>query len=239
MKNYFFLTGSSRGLGRAIADELLKDDSNIVFGFSRLNSIVHANFYFVELDLSDTEAVAAYSFPDLSECKSIVLINNAGVIGEIKQVGKKEASKIDEVYRINTVAPSLLMNQFIKQYQNIDVQKQVLNISSGAGRHSITSWAEYCASKSAIDMYSLVVQEEQQKQKFPFKIYSLAPGIIDTDMQTEIRLSKQEEFEMLDYFVDLKRKQLLSSSSDIARKLLGIIDNPQHFKEGLLDVRDF
>jgi benzil reductase ((S)-benzoin forming) len=132
------------------------------------------------------------------------------------------------------------MNQFVKQFQATEAQKIILNISSGAGRHTIKSWAEYCASKSALDMLSQVMKEEQKTEKFPINVFSVAPGIIDTEMQKKIRSVQEEDFDKLDYFVDLKTNNLLSSPHEVAMKLLKIINEQDLFnKEVLLDVREF
>jgi len=157
--NYFFVTGSSRGLGKAIVEDLLKNSNNKVFGLSRQNSISHYQFSFIKIDLSDSNRLNLFQFPELNSVNQLVLINNAGTIGQIKPTGKKDSEEIIKTYLLNTIAPSILSNQFIKQYQNLDSQKIILNISSGAGRHTINSWAEYCASKAALDMYSKVLAE--------------------------------------------------------------------------------
>ena len=117
--------------------------------------------------------------------------------------------------------------------------KKILNISSGAGRHTINSWADYCASKSALDMFSMVVSEEQKKQNLPISIFSVAPGIIDTEMQVEIRSAKIEDFDKVNYFKDLKNQALLSSPKEIALKLLKVIDKPKQIEKVLLDLRDY
>jgi benzil reductase ((S)-benzoin forming) len=236
--NYFFVTGSSRGLGKAIVEDLLKNSNNKVFGLSRQNSISHYQFSFIKIDLSDSNRLNLFQFPELNSVNQLVLINNAGTIGQIKPTGKKDSEEIIKTYLLNTIAPSILSNQFIKQYQNLDSQKIILNISSGAGRHTINSWAEYCASKAALDMYSKVLAEEQQKQKYPFKLFSVAPGIIDTDMQSDIRSAKKEDFEQLEFFRHLKTTNSLSQPKEIAKAIRSIINSPERYKDVLLDVRD-
>jgi len=238
LTKYFFITGSSKGLGRALVNELLKDSHNKVFGLSRTNTIRHQNFTFIKIDLFDTKSLNKFSFPPIENVHQLVLINNAGTIGEIKHVGKKDSSEIFKTFQLNTIAPAILSNQFIKQYQNLKASKSILNISSGAGRHTISSWAEYCASKSALDMYSQVVDEEQAEQKHPFKLFSIAPGIIDTDMQTEIRSADKNDFAQLDYFKNLKHTNSLDKPEDIASLIISILDTSKKGQGVLLDVRE-
>lgn len=236
--NYYFVTGSSKGLGEAIVKELLNSPENHVYGLSRQNPFSLQNFKFIELDLSNNELVEDFTFPKIQNISSVNLINNAGIIGDIKPVGKKSNKYIGEMFQINLTAPSILTNQFIKQFQDIDCQKTILNISSGAGRHTINSWADYCASKAALDMFSQVVYEEQKQKAFPIHIFSVAPGIIDTNMQTEIRSAKKEDFEQLDYFIQLKKEGTLSSPQEVSEKLISILNSPHEYLNTLLDVRD-
>ncbi len=236
--NYFFITGTGRGLGKAIALELLNNSKNRVVGLSRTNLIENKNFRFIKIDLQKVDLLNSFVFPEFSDASQIVLINNAGTIGQIKVTGRKNTEEIIKTFQLNTVAPSVLINQFIKQFQNLDVSKLILNISSGAGRHTVASWSEYCASKSALDMYSMVVDEEQKKEIFPFKVFSVAPGVIDTDMQGDIRSANEEGFEMLDYFKELKEKNSLSTPEEIAKRILSIIDLSTQYKKVLLDVRE-
>ena len=236
--NYFFVTGSSRGIGKSLVKELLKNPTNFIFGISRTNSIKHQNFKFIQTDLSKPFELIDFIFDKLEKPNSITLINNAGVIGDIKTLGNKSPNRIIETYNINTIAPNLLMNRFINQFQDTNCKKLILNISSGAGRHSIASWSEYCASKSALDMCSLVVKDEQRNQNFPIEIISLAPGIIDTDMQSEIRASSIEDFDKQAYFVELKENNQLSSPKEIAKNIIKLINSNSSFTNTLLDLRD-
>jgi len=236
--NYFFITGSSKGLGYAIVKELLETSTNFVLGLSRHNSISQTNFRFIELDLLNQNLVDSFIFPELDNITSLTLINNAGIIGDIKPTGTKTNKSIRDVFQVNSIAPAVLINTFIKKYQSLGCGKTILNISSGAGRHTINSWADYCASKSALDMHSKVVSEEQKEQKHPIKILSVAPGIIDTDMQIEIRSSNPNDFKQLEYFKDLKSNFQLSNPSEIAKKLIQIIETSHKYSDVLLDVRD-
>ena len=237
--NYFFVTGSSRGIGIEIVEELLKDPENIIVGLSRTNNLKHRNYKFVQLDLLKLQKVADFSFPELVKPNRIVLINNAGVIGDIKILGNKTNQSIIDTYSINTIAPSLLMNQFISKFQDVDCRKTILNISSGAGRYSIPSWADYCASKSALDMFSMVVHDEQKEKAFPINVISLAPGVIDTEMQSEIRDASVADFDKLSYFVDLKKNGLLSSPKNVAGNIIKLLYRETNKDEAvLLDLRD-
>ncbi|MGE0562046.1 MAG: SDR family NAD(P)-dependent oxidoreductase [Flavobacteriales bacterium] len=236
--NYYFVTGSSKGLGKAITEQLLQKVDNFVFGYSRSNTINHKQYYHKLIDFSNLEAVQKLRFPELKDAKKLVLINNAGSVGEIKHVGKLSAQKIIECYNINLVVPTIITNEFLNAYQNSNIQTLIVNISSGAGQSAIDGWSVYCATKAGIDMFSRVVQEEANIHKSNIKVLSIAPGIIDTDMQKEIRKSAEENFSNINRFVDYKKNGDLSSAEEAATKVLQFINSPSLSQNVVCSVRD-
>ncbi len=238
--NYFYITGTSKGLGKSLALNLLSDKENFVYGLSRTKTINHKNYNHISIDLDKLEDVAKFNFVLPNNAKKIVLINNAGVIGEIKKVGNRNTQDIISTFNINTTAPSILMNKFISEFQQQDIEKIILNISSGAGRHTIESWAAYCASKSALDMYSQVIYDEQKhfKKETAVKIYSIAPGIVDTPMQDQIRLADKLDFPIVDNFITYKNSGALSSTSEISEILIKFLENTHKYKNVIYDVRE-
>ncbi len=132
------------------------------------------------------------------------------------------------------------MNNFVKAYSHLEVDKSIINISSGAGRQAIESWSSYCASKSALDMFSSVIDVEQKliNKTKPVKVFSVAPGIVDTKMQYDIREAKEADFSNVSTFVNYKNNNQLDAPETTANLLMKIISNPQKYKEVLLDVRE-
>ena len=192
--NYYFITGSSKGLGKSLLDLLLKDESNFAYGFSRTCSLKHERYQHTNVDLSDLSEVQNISFPTLKKPKSIVLINNAGMVGDVKHIGNLDNQKTIDCYNLNLITPVILTNNFIAKYTSLNCEKMVLNISSGAGRSPIDGWNVYCSTKAGIDMFSQVLKAESDIDKSTIKVLSLAPGIIDTDMQIEIRKASPSGF---------------------------------------------
>ncbi|RLD52654.1 MAG: short-chain dehydrogenase [Bacteroidetes bacterium] len=238
---YYFITGTSSGIGKALAEQLLKENEVNVIGISRTCTISHPNYQHFSLDLSNTEAADTFHFPKLSDTKEIVLINNAGMMSEIKRIGQQNNENILNDYNVNIVSPSILMNNFIKAYQNYTCKRIILNVSSGAGRHTVDAWSVYCASKAALDMFSKNIDIEQSffpKEK-QIKIFSVAPGVIETRMQEQIRKTSEKDFSDVKKFVNLKNDGMLSSPEETAKKLLYILENIQFFNEVISDVRNF
>ena len=182
--------------------------------------------------------VNGFNFPMLENAESIVLVNNAGQIGDIKPMGKSNNSAIADLFTVNLTAVAILMNNFIEKYQFLNTQKTILNVSSGAGKNPIEGWATYCGSKAAVDLLSLTTFNEQAREKNPIMIYAVAPGVVDTEMQQSIRNSNEKDFTKHKHFVDLKANNELTSPTEVAEKYYRILQNPRQFTECIFSLRD-
>ena len=236
---YFYVTGASSGIGKSIVERLLREDDIFVIGISRRCAFEHERYRHIPMDLSDTDAVKSFDFDKFEDAESYTLINNAGVLGKLGHVGSLDADKIIHEYNVNIVAPAILTNAFINQYSDFSGNKVILNTSSGAARHTIPSWSTYCSTKAALDMYSEVINDEQKEQgsDYPFYVFSIAPGIIDTPMQEELRSTSKEKFENVDQFIDLWKNNQLVSPEQVAKEFLNIAQNPQNYNEVRMDIR--
>jgi benzil reductase ((S)-benzoin forming) len=236
--NYFYITGTSRGIGKATADELLKDENNFVFGISRHSSIQHKNYKHITLDLNDLEKVKNFQFEDLKNAEKIVLFNNAGILGHVTQVGNMDNDKIIASHNINLISPVLLTNNFLSFYKDSKAEKMIFNTSSGAANHTIPSWSTYCSTKAGLEMFARVIDDEQQDVKDnPVKVFSVAPGVVDTEMQDEIREVEPENFRELERFVQLKKNGQLVKPTDVAKKYVDIMKYPENYPEMIMDLR--
>lgn len=239
---YFFITGTSSGLGNSLVNNLLSDTNNRVIGLSRTNTISHTNFRHFAIDFNDLnklQTLVEDVFTDLIESEKITLINNAGTLGDIAHVGRLDNDNLQKVLNVNFLAPAMLCNAFIRKYLTVeDCHKLILNISSGAGKKPTDGWASYCSSKAALDMFSRVVAVEMQKDHNNLKILSVAPGIVDTAMQDQIRSANREEFSRLDEFVEYKKENMLLSPDKVSEKLLYIMEHEDQFHDPVISVRD-
>ena len=245
--NYYYITGTSRGIGKSFAGQLLENPLNRVIGMSRQRTIEHPNYDHFFLDLTDANAVADFKFEFHANAKKIYLINNAGALGFIKPIGKLDASTIIKSYTLNLVAPCVLTNSFIDRYDSVDAEKVILNISSGAGKNPIDGWAVYCASKAGIDMFSRVVDAEQKIRATNaqenihkgYKIFSIAPGVVNTTMQDEIRGASLEDFSRLKDFISYKKENKLSEPEFVSQKYIKVLSNVNTIKEVLTSIKDY
>ncbi|WP_266204254.1 SDR family NAD(P)-dependent oxidoreductase [Pontibacter kalidii] len=240
--NIYIITGTSKGIGKAIAEELLKDGNNHVVGVSRSCSIKHPNYRHQPLDFSDIPAVEhnlQKVFLPYKDAEKLVLINNAGVLGDIGYVGEGMPNeRFGFVFDVNVIVPAMLMNTFLEVYREQQAQKVVVNISSGAGKYPVDGWASYCASKAAIDMLSQVVQLEQDKRGTGARVFALSPGVVDTNMQGQIRESDESRFSSVGKFRDYKANNELAAPEEAAVKIVNFLHNTGNYKEVLVSVRD-
>lgn len=232
-----YITGSSKGIGKALTLKLLKL-GHFVYGISRTNKIFHQNFKHVSLDLSDIKAVKSFEF-ETNFKDDIVLINNAGVILPIKPIGHLLDDEIINITNVNLLSPQILINKFIHKFQTFENKYHIINISSGAGKYPIDAWATYCASKSGIDLFSETIKLEFTNRSFDnWNIHSFAPGVVDTEMQEEIRNANPKDFNNLQKFISLKENKELLSPTLVADKIIEIIEQPKKYKNVVFSIRD-
>lgn len=225
--HYYFITGSSSGIGKALALALLEEDNTVVYGISRTQSINHRNYKHVALDLSSQAAVIAFRFPNLVSPNRVVLVNNAGTLGTVTHLGELDSQEIAGALNVNLVAPTILANAFMATYKLADSTKLIINITSGAATSPYDGWSVYCTGKAGIDMLSRVAAHEQQLgKKHPTTILAIAPGVVDTAMQNQLRSTDSKGFSRKQKFVDLKAKNQLYPPEAVAQRLVEIIKNP-------------
>ena len=249
------LTGASRGLGLALAQALLAPD-RILLCLSRhsdddLAHAANAQGAHLEQWVQDLSAPAeaaerlqrwlhSLHAPGLA---SATLINNAGVIPPITPLHDCPPEALGQALRVGLEAPMQLTAAFLRQTQAWVAAgwigpRQVLNISSGLGRRPMASQAPYCAAKAGLDHFSRCVALEQAQQAHGARIVSLAPGVVDTDMQVQLRGADPARFPDHGRFVDLQRQGLLTSPADAAQQVLTYLARPDFGDHPVADVRD-
>jgi benzil reductase ((S)-benzoin forming) len=227
-----FISGVSKGLGKALAEQYLNLGCKVV-GMGRSHSISHPNFRFIEIDLRNTSALEAIDFQANDE---VILINNAGVIGHIKRLSDQKQLDIQEVITVNTIAPMVLAATLLKQIP-LSQKVTILNISSGAASRSIPGWASYCTSKAALDRFSETLYLEEKEKGRAIRVFSIAPGVIDTAMQETIRSSQVADFSSLETFKGLKLNNELQSAVETAVNLVDFLNRYNNdFTVGSLKV---
>ncbi|WP_339866478.1 SDR family NAD(P)-dependent oxidoreductase [uncultured Algoriphagus sp.] len=240
MKSLLILTGHSKGLGRAILDAYLQKEGFEIIAISRtklgLNkpNLTEISMDFGELEVLEIELSSLFPSDEFQE---ILLINNAGWIGEIKPVGSLQVKTMRNSINTNLLAPMYLTNAFVSAYKDSKAKKIICNISSGAASKPMEGWGEYCSTKAAIAMFTMVAAKESSNSRFRF--FSVAPGIVDTQMQEEIRQANELDFPQIERFKSYKEKGDLSSPELVASKISYLLEHENEFQEVIQDVRNF
>lgn len=229
----FYITGSSSGIGKALAEAALAE-GHIVTGLARRNTISHPNYRHINVDLSDLDHYSGIGFDGLNEeVEEVILVNNAGTLGSVKRVAHLDPRRTAQAYHLNLVAPSLLCKLFLDNLSDRDLPKTVINITSGAASYPVKSWSVYCSSKAGLEMFSEVLRLDHPE----IRVHAVSPGIVDTEMQGEIRRTRAEDFPDLQRFVEYKQNDELSSAGEVAAKILYLIEKPEEFTDVRLNLR--
>ncbi|OYT90166.1 MAG: short-chain dehydrogenase [Burkholderiales bacterium PBB3] len=251
------LTGASRGLGAALADQLLQADTRLLC-ISRGSSASLAakatalasraglaETLLLEqwtLDLADSAPVAQQLAAWLArqaspQLASATLINNAAVIPAVTPLAAAQSLELAQALRVGLEAPMQLTAAFLAATANWNCSRKVLNISSGLGRYAMASQAAYCAAKAGMDHFSRCVALEEAQHSHGAKICSLAPGVIDTDMQLQLRNTPATDFADVARFQALHAQGQLASPADTAAKILAYLARPDFGNETVADIR--
>jgi benzil reductase ((S)-benzoin forming) len=238
------LTGSSRGMGLAMAEQLLAAGHALLcISRSKNDALAGARSEQWEMDLADSQAVAARLQEWLraqaaSQPGSVTLINNAALVPHIAPLAALAPADLALAMRVDLEAPMILTAAFLRATQDWKMQRKVLNISSGLGRRPMASQAPYCAAKAGMDHFTRCVALEEATRPNGAKVCSLAPGVIDTGMQVQLRSADPAQFPDIGTFKGLKEKGALDSPAQAAAKVLAFLARPDFGDKPVADVRD-
>jgi len=175
------VTGATRGIGRAIAERLLKDGVEvIVTGTSKdADHPIGSNYYQVDF-LNDSSMKAFVKY--LKQKPIDILINNAG-INKIDEFESIEINEFDSIQKVNLNAPFLLC-QAVIPYMKKNNWGRIVNITSVWGEVSKEYRAAYSSSKFGLDGMTVALAAEVSSMGILAN--SVGPGFIDTDLTREI-----------------------------------------------------
>jgi NAD(P)-dependent dehydrogenase (short-subunit alcohol dehydrogenase family) len=249
MKRLVVLTGASRGMGRALAVAMLRRANTRLLTLSRrpdaaLDAAPCAAGTTLEQwaqDLAEPVAAAARLETWLRAqggFEEAVLVNNAALLTPPGPVEQVEAQLLSAALRVGLEAPVLLTRAFLRATEPLGVPRKVLNISSGLGRRAMAASAPYCAVKAGLDHFTRALALDEALKPRGARVVSLAPGVIDTDMQVQLRGGDPAFFPDHDRFVQLRAQGLLDSPDQAAAKLLAYLERPDFGSQPVADVRE-
>jgi benzil reductase ((S)-benzoin forming) len=244
------LTGASRGMGLAMAEQLIAAGHDLLcisrthndsLGLRATAKGVRCEQWPQDLARADAAAIRLEAWLAARAGEgyaSVTLINNAALLPRVAPLAQIPPMEVADALRIDLEAPMLLTGAFLRATDNWQAQRKVLNISSGSGRRPMASQATYSAAKAGMDHFTRCVALEEAGKPNGAKLCSLAPGVIDTDMQTQLRGADPKEFADIGYFVDLKEKGVLNTPAEAAARVLAVLSRPDFGANPVADVRD-
>ena len=248
------VTGHSRGLGAAIAGELLKRGIPVLGLARRGNAALAAQhddrLAEVVIDLADSAALAAWLAGGvlgnwMADAQQVLLVNNAGTLQPMGPLPLQEIDAVARAVAANVAAPLMLAAAFAQAAAGTDAtgndaagqvrDRRVLHISSGAARKPYAGWSVYCATKAALDHHARAVQMDATPG---LCICALAPGVVDTPMQGEIRASSLERFPLRDRFAEMQASGGLIAPAECAMHLVDFLLDEDFGREPVVDLRE-
>ena len=237
------VTGHSRGLGAAIAAALLEQGVQVL-GIARSeNAALAARFPQAlqqqKLDLADSGQLARWLESGMlatfvADAKQMLLVNNAGLLAPVGAPAAQAPAVIAQAINCN-VGAALMLSAAAAKAMGAGNELRILHISSGAGRNAIPGWSVYGAGKAALDHHARVVATEAPAG---LRICSLAPGVIDTDMQAEIRGTPVTDFPLRQKFEALKANGGLSTPEGCAAGIVAHLLDAHFGDTPVADLRE-
>ena len=189
MKKTIIVTGASRGIGAAIVKILAKEDYNIVLNYNKSEEIAKKmqeeftkqgkNVEIFKADVSKREDVKKLIEFTINKFKKIdVLINNAGISQTrlFTDITDEDWNNMLNV-NLNSV---FYMTQEVLPYMIHEKEGCIINISSIWGITGAACETHYSVAKAGVDAMTKSLAKELGPSNI--RVNSIAPGIIDTDM---------------------------------------------------------
>lgn len=181
------ITGSSKGLGRAMAEHLLARGHR-VFGCARGQSAIeHERYYHFEVDITDEATVSAFFLELRQITKSLdALINNAG-IASMNAFALTPAKTAKAIFDVNVHGTFLFCQKalgFLKKCPH----PRIINFTTVAVPLDLEGEAIYAASKSAVETLTKVVAKEYGN--YGITCNAIGPSPIDTALIKNVPAEK-------------------------------------------------
>ncbi|MCZ8516002.1 (S)-benzoin forming benzil reductase [Paenibacillus filicis] len=249
--NVFIITGASRGLGRSIAERLFSHNVRLIglsrtldTSLDRMAETKGCRLEQISVDLNQPERAAEVLSELIRSLEaespaSVTLINNAGILEPMMPLGEATTDLLSAHLLVNLTAPAAMSSAFIRETQNWEMPKTIVNISSGAGKKPYAGWAAYCTAKAGLDMLTRCIGVEQEGLPHPVRAVSIAPGVVDTGMQERIRGTKPAQFPQVERFIRMKQNGELFSSEYAADWIVRILEEGTFRNGEVIDIRTY
>lgn len=238
-KHLVWISGASRGIGAALAASVPFTDAH-TYDLSRSGGSPHAEH--VPADLADPsawQAVEAHFRAVLGgfEGDRAIFVHNAGTLHPMGFAGRVNSAAYATNVLLNSAAPQVLGHAFLAAVGERGVPADLVLLTSGAASSVYEGWSSYCAGKAAVDHWVRNVGAEQARLEVGARVLALAPGVVATAMQEQIRATDPEDFPAVDKFIGLHERGELRDPADAARDIWEVVGDHTVTTGTVLDLR--
>ncbi|WP_428268538.1 SDR family oxidoreductase [Haliangium sp.] len=220
------ITGASRGLGAGLAEAFAAQGVTLALcARSPCRLPAAAEGLTAEVDVTDPAAVERFAALAEQRLGGIDLwVNNAGVLAPIAPLRDIASEAFLDHLRVNVMGVVHGSQAYLAHVRRRGGEGVLVNVSSGAAWQAYAGWAPYCAAKAAVERLSEVIQLEEEGH---LRVYAVAPGVVDTDMQTQIRACTADQFPLVERFRELKAEERFNSPAFVAEHILRFAFDPE------------
>jgi benzil reductase ((S)-benzoin forming) len=218
------VTGVSKGLGEAIAANLLARGFDVVgIGRSASPRLASPAFRLECVDLAEADKLAStvdglFAALAARSLASIAVINNAAVAGPVGTFGILAPGEIADALTVNLVAPAIIANAFVRVFRGLPGDRRLINVSSGAASNPIAGAGVYNVAKAGLEMLTKALAVELGPSGL--RAITVRPGVIDTPMQSYIRSQPAQRMPSLAMFQGFHDSGLLVPPDVTASKIV-------------------
>jgi benzil reductase ((S)-benzoin forming) len=167
----------------------------------------------------------------------IVFIHAAGTLTPIGFAGEVDTGDYVDNVVLNSASGQVLGHMFLKAVSGVTASVDLVMISSGAAGSVYPGWSAYGAGKAALDQWVRNVGAEQN-ERGEARVSAIAPGVIATSMQREIRETSEMDFPKVKRFRELHSEGELLESETAAQRVWAAIEAGLE-SGSVIDARDF
>jgi benzil reductase ((S)-benzoin forming) len=228
-KGFFLVTGTSRGIGEALAKKLL-EEGNTVLGVARGRSdaLKFPKYHHQTFDLADSSQISQImekvdEVVDNQRFDFICLVNSASPLEPVGAIEKCPANEIESHIRVCLIASMILTSLFIRRFSDDRVRKKVAFITGGSASTAVSHESIYCGAKAGVTMFAQCVGLEQKDKEYGFEVITIGPGMVDTYMHQMARSKNKDEYIWADLCKQVYEEGKLQNPVDVAENIYFIL----------------
>lgn len=240
MGNLVVITGASSGLGLAIARQVpfqarMVDISRS--GPPPTSGIEHIRANLSEVDNWSAVAQAIRDIVSAERPERSAFIHAAATLSPMGFAGEVDDEPYAANIVLNSAAGQFLGHVYLSSVAGHGGEHDLVMISSGAATSPYQGWSSYGAGKAALNHWVRHAGAEQ-KSRGGVRVSAIAPGVIDTAMQTEIREMPEEDFPRVERFRELHDQGKLVSPEEAAQRFWKVLESGLE-TGSVVDLRDY